>query len=115
MAAESEDAFLGSWKLTQVDMDGTLLPADMLATMGMEISASLTVEASKASIVLTFFGTELPVIEGATAFSDGALAMTVEGLADPISISLCDNGEIYAVISVSALNTSLPMYFAHAE
>ena len=115
VAAESEDAFLGSWKLTQVDMDGILLPVDMLATMGMEISASLTVEASKASIVLTFFGTELPVIEGATAFSDGALAMTVEGLEQPIAISLCDSGELYAVISVPSLGSSMPMYFAHAE
>ena len=115
MAAESEDAFLGSWKLTQVDMDGTLLPADMLAVAGVDMSAAMTVEAGKASVAISFFGTELPVIEGATAFADGALAMTVEGLADPISISLCDNGEIYAVISVSALNTSLPMYFAHAE
>ena len=115
MAAESEDAFLGSWKLTQVDMDGILLPVDMLATMGMEISASLTVEASKASIVLTFFGTELPVIEGATAFSDGALAMTVGGLEQPIAISLCDSGELYAVISVPSLGSSMPMYFAHVE
>ena len=115
VAAESEDAFLGSWKMTKVDMDGTLMPVDILSSMGMEISAVLTVEAGKASVVLNFLGTELPAIEGSTAFADGALAMTVEGLEEPISISLCDNGEIYAVISVSALNSSLPMYFAHAE
>ena len=115
VAADSEDAFLGSWKLTKVDMDGTLMPVDVLSAAGMEMSAVLTVEAGKASVVLNFLGMELPAIEGATAFADGALAMTVEGLEDPIAITLCDNGEIYAVISVSALNTSLPMYFAHAE
>lgn len=115
VAADSEDAFLGSWTLTKVDMDGTIMPVDILSTAGMEINAALTVEAGKASVVLTFFGSELPAVEGATTFVDGALAMTVEGLEEPISISLCDNGELYAVISVSALNSSLPMYFAHAE
>lgn len=115
VAAESEDAFIGVWTLSKVDMEGNLLPADMLSAAGLELSATLTVEAGKASVVLNFLGTELPAIEGATTLTDGALAMTVEGLEDPIAISLCDNGELHAVISISALNTSMPMYFAPAE
>lgn len=115
VAAESEDAFLGTWKLTKVNMDGTLMPVDVVAAAGIEITATLTVEAGKASVVLSMLGTELPAIEGTTAFADGALAMTVEGLDTPISISLCDNGEIYAVISVAMVDTELPMYFAKAE
>ena len=115
VAAESEDAFLGTWKLTKVNMDGTLMPVDVVAAAGIEITATLTVEAGKASVVLSMLGTELPAIEGTTAFADGALAMTVEGLDTPISISLCDNGELYAVITVAMVDTELPMYFAKAE
>ena len=48
--------------------------------------------------------------------SCGALScLLVEGLEEPITISLCDSGELYAVISVSAMSLSLPMYFAPAE
>ncbi len=115
VAADSENAFLGSWKLNRVELEGNLIPADMLAMGGLDLTAVLTVEAGKASVILTFFGSELPAIEGTTAFADGALAMTVEGLEDPVSMNLCDSGELYAVLSVSALNSSMPMYFERAE
>ena len=115
VAAESEDAFLGSWKVSRVDMDGSLIPANMLAKTGIDLGATLTLEAGKGSVQLSAFSIDLPAIEGATAFADGALTMTVEGLADPVAISLCDSGELYAVISVSVLDTALPMYFERAE
>ena len=112
--AESEDAFFGTWKLAELDMDGSLIPVSLAASMGIEINAVLTVEAGKASFSVTVLGVETPAMEGTTAFADGKLQLTLEGAEKPIEVSLCDNGELFAELAAQPLG-AIPMYFTSAK
>ena len=118
VAAESEEAFLGTWNAVRAvvgDDGSTIIPLDMFAsTLGMDLAASLNIEAGKASLSIRFLSEELPVAEGTTAFADGVLTITIEGL-DPITVQLTDSGELFATIQVSQIATTLPLYFAPAE
>ena len=112
--AESEEAFLGTWKATMINMDGVTLPLDTLASSGMDISAALTIEAGKASLKVNFM-IELPEIAGTTTFENGQLLLGVEGAETPLAIQMTDTGAIYLDFTLETSQTNIPLYFEKAE
>lgn len=114
VAAESADVFLGAWRVSKIDMDGQLMPVDILTTLGLEISCDLKVESGKAAFTLNFMGMQFP-LEGETTFADGKLSVALPAGLEPIVVQLTDSGELYATLSVSEGTVVLPLYFAPAE
>ena len=103
--AENEDAFLGTWKMSQINMGGMVMPA---AAMGAE--TIMTVEAGKAVI-----GSEDSNDEYATAFADGVLTLTsAEEGSDPMTVELNNDGSISISVSMGE-ELSMVMYFEKAE
>ena len=104
LAAESEDAFLGSWKATNVSMMGMVVPAET-ADMGM----SMVIEPGKATI--DSGAGEPEVME--TAFADGAMALTKDG--EPTGrLVLNDDGSISIEVDMGE-DSVMAIYFAKAE
>lgn len=103
--AESEDAFLGTWKLSQISMDGLVMPA---AAMGTE--TVMTVEAGKAVV-----GAEDSNDEYTTALADGVLTLTpaAEG-SEPMTVELNNDGSISISVTMGE-ELSMVMYFEKAE
>ena len=113
VAAESEDAFIGTWNLKMISMDGAVLPLDMFASMGMDIGGTLTIEPGKAGILVNVM-IEMPEITGTTAFKDGQLEVSVEELETPYVIQATDTGALYFEFSAPESTEVIPMYFEKA-
>ena len=114
ISAESEDVFLGSWKVSLINMDGTLFPVDTINQMGLEFSSTLTITPGEAAFNLTFM-MELPEITGTTVFEDGKLVFTAGGLGTPLSIQATDSGAIFMEFDLADMELNLPLYFEKAE
>ena len=114
--AESEDAFLGTWNVYMIGMDGQVMPLSMMTAAGFEIGGTMTIEAGKATMSLNLI-VEIPEITGTTAFADGKLSLTVEGVETPFVIQATDTGALYTeFVSPDAENpTVMPLYFEKAE
>ena len=100
MAAESEEAFYGTWTLTQLATNGTVIPAE---TVGIEITAEI--EAGKATLRST--GTDEPIRYEYT-FADGQLSITDDAGA-AIVVLLLDDG------SICFDDSEYVMYFVKVE
>lgn len=103
VAAESEDAFLGTWTASQASMLGMTVPAEA-AGMAM----TLTVEPGKA-----FMDTDGEIEEMATAFTDGALIMT-ETVMGEIKAQLTEDGGLCMEVLLSE-GSLMSIYFVKAE
>ncbi len=115
VAAESEETFLGTWSATRVNMEGTMISLDMVAAMGLNLEAKLTIEAGKVTVSFAFMSDEPVVYEGESAFADGVLQMTMPEGQEPVVIQLLDSGELLCTLTDSTTGTALPLYFAPAE
>ena len=103
VAAESEDAFFGTWKMSAINMMGMMLPVDALG--GDE--SFLTVEAGKATITS---GEE--TYEYATTFADGALTLTLE---DETQVAQLNDDGSLSIVAAEMEELSIITYFEKAE
>lgn len=116
VAAESEEAFLGSWTAVKANMEGTIIPLDILvSTTGLNVGAELTIEAGKVTVSFLFLSDEPVVYEGASTFADGVLQMAMPEGQEPVVIQLLDSGELLCTLSDSTTGTVLPLIFTAAE
>ncbi|NLD83650.1 MAG: copper resistance protein NlpE [Clostridiales bacterium] len=113
VAAESAEAFLGVWHAARVDMDGTVVPLDMVASMGLDISVALTVEEGKATAQISLLGAELPLAEYTAAFADGVLTLTAPEGAET-TLTLYDDGSLSYILSLEEM-MDLTLFLDQAE
>ena len=116
IAAESEEAFFGTWELSSLDFMGIQIPVSALASMGMEnISVVLTVEAGKATLSASYGENEPEVGEGATSLVDGQLVIK-EGESE-VTLALTDTGDLALVLPIDGqpFNVYLSPVAAAAE
>ena len=106
VAAENEEAFFGTWTMSQIEMGGIMLPASM---MGMD-AAVMTVEAGKVVVTSGEENTEYT-----SAFADGALTITenIEN-AEPMSLVLNDDGSLAMPVAFGE-EVMMTVYFTKAE
>ena len=100
VAAESEEAFLGTWQLTSMEIMGKEVPTALLGSFGLDMNLTLTVEAGKASLIAAVFG-ESQEETFATSFADGKLTLAKEGTDESISIALTADGRLAFVLPIS--------------
>lgn len=103
VAAESEEAFLGVWNMSTVNMNGIPLPA---ATFGME--GTLTVEAGKAVM-----GDDEEADEYATEFVDGILKLSREE--ETLNLELYDDGSVGITEQLDEETTMAILFVKAAE
>lgn len=103
VAAESEEAFLGVWNMSTVNMNGIPLPA---ATFGME--GTLTVEAGKAVM-----GDDEEADEYATEFVDGILKLSREE--ETLNLELYDDGSVGITQQLDEETTMAILFVKAAE
>ena len=103
VAAESEDAFLGTWKITSVSMMGLVVPAEVA-----EINVTMTVEAGKVTLLSGEEPQEIP-----TTFADGVLTASEPDMGE-IKLSLCEDGTVSLEVSMGEAGQMI-MYFTRAE
>lgn len=103
VAAESEEAFLGVWNMSTVNMNGIPLPA---ATFGME--GTLTVEAGKAVM-----GDSEEADEYATEFVDGILKLSREE--ETLNLELYDDGSVGITQQLDEETTMAILFVKAAE
>lgn len=76
IAAESEDVFFGSWKLSAAQVMGMTVPLEMLTSViGSVIDISLNIEAGQAALTMTVAG-DANAANVPTVLRDGALVLT---------------------------------------
>ena len=92
VAAASEEAFFGTWKLSSMEIMGQTVPAELISSLGMDMSVTLTVEAGKATLAATFNG-ETQEQSAATEFKDGKLSLVENGV-EALTIGLTESGEM---------------------
>lgn len=103
VAAESEEAFLGVWNMSTVNMNGIPLPA---ATFGME--GTLTVEVGKAVM-----GDSEEADEYATEFVDGILKLSREE--ETLNLELYDDGSVGITEQLDEETTMAILFVKAAE
>lgn len=103
VAAESEEAFLGVWNMSTVNMNGIPLPA---ATFGME--GTLTVEVGKAVM-----GDSEEADEYATEFVDGILKLSREE--ETLNLELYDDGSVGITQQLDEETTMAILFVKAAE
>ena len=103
VAAESEEAFLGVWNMSTVNMNGIPLPA---ATFGME--GTLTVEVGKAVM-----GDSEEADEYATEFVDGILKLSREE--ETLNLELYDDGSVGITEQLDEETTMAVLFVKAAE
>ncbi len=108
--AESEEAFFGTWALSQIVMEGQIISAELLAAMEVSITCPTVIEAGKATLGLNFMGIDATV-EGTTEFVDGVLLVAVED-SEPVVIQLLDDGGLYVVLT--SMSMQMPVYLVPA-
>ena len=99
VAAESRDAFLGAWTLTQVGVGGSLLPA---AAMGI----SVTLEISADAVVMTSEG---EAAQCTAEMAEGALKIITQD-GEEMLMELNDNGWA-SITEQYGEDTVMSMYF----
>ena len=106
IAAESEEAFLGSWMCENIGMEGFILPA---ATM--EMAVGYVIEPGQAAVAAGVDQEEnVDVVTYTTELVDGALVMTPEKEGeDVITMQLNDNGQISFEMSLG--EATMTLYF----
>lgn len=105
VAAESEEAFFGTWELSSVEILGQAVPVALLSTFGLDLSVTLTIEAGKAVLVFAYNGEskEAPI---ETSFADGKLMLVAEG-SELAPLSLTESGELAFILPIEGQNFSL--------
>ena len=91
IAAESEEAFFGTWQLASLDMMGQTIPVDMLSSLGMDVQVTMTIEAGKATMAVGFNGQSQEATM-TTSLQDGKLSL-VEG-SSALSVALTESGNL---------------------
>ena len=122
VAAESEEAFFGTWKLVAADMMGIYMTIDQIPGY----DGTITIEAGKlVSEMAMGEGQEMQKSEAATEFADGKLTMRFEfpedqaemmkamGVPETGTVELLDNGNI--LYSMDYAGMTMSMYFAPAD
>ena len=122
VAAESEDAFIGTWTLSAMDMMGARVTAEQAGYTG-----TVTIEAGKFTSVLNM-GEELgeQTSTGTTKFEDGKLTVTIDvpaeqaelaaalGIdASTATVELLEDGSL--LYSAEFMGMSMGMYLVPAE
>ncbi len=115
VAAESEEAFFGTWSAAKVNMEGSVISLDMVAAMGLNLGATLTIEAGKVTVSFAFLSDEAIVYEGESSFADGVLQMAMPEGQEAVVIQLLDSGELLCTLTDTTTGTALPLYFVPAE
>ena len=115
VAAESEEAFFGTWSAAKVNMEGSVISLDMVAAMGLNLGATLTIEAGKVTVSFAFLSDEAIVYEGESSFADGVLQMSMPEGQEAVVIQLLDSGELLCTLTDTTTGTALPLYFVPAE
>ena len=110
IAAESEEAFLGSWLCENIGMEGFILPA---ASMGM--AAGYVIEPGRAAVAAGVDQEEnVDVATYTTELVDGALVLTPETEGeDAITMQLNDNGQISFEMNLG--EAVMTLYFGKIE
>lgn len=111
VAAESEDAFLGTWKLSSMDVMGQTIPVSMISSLGLDLDVTLVVEAGKATLSASFSGNGTDQ-ELQTSFADGKLTLLAEDT-EITSLSLTESGELALILPIS--EQSFSIYLAPAD
>ena len=122
VAADSEEAFFGTWKLVAADMMGIYMTVDQIPGY----DGTITIEAGKVvSEMAMGEGQEMQKSEAATTFADGKLTMKFEfpadqaemmkamGVPETGTIELLDNGNI--LYSMDYAGMRMDMYFGPAD
>ena len=122
VAAESEEAFFGTWKLVAADMMGIYMTVDQIPGY----QGTITIEAGKIiSEMAMGEGQEMQKSEAATTFADGKLTMKFEfpedqaemlkamGAPETGTIELLENGNI--LYSMDYAGMKMDMYFGPAD
>ena len=112
VAAESEEAFLGTWQLTSVEIMGQEVPTALLSSFGLDMNLTLTVEAGKATLIAAVAG-ESTEEAFATSFADGKLTLSKEGAEESISMALTEDGRLAFILPISEQTFSV--YLSPAE
>jgi len=85
VAAESEDAFLGSWTISSMDFMGVHATKDMFASFGMEgYDVSLVIEPGKVIMTSAAAGTDPSSTEMESVFEDGKLLVKIPNLQESL-------------------------------
>lgn len=106
VAAESEEAFLGVWNTSIIEMMGMTFPADESSV------TTLTVEPGKLSITTA---NDDGAEEYTTEFADGVLILTpTDGESDTMTLQLNDDGSV-AIPVMLGEEVFMTMYYEKAE
>ena len=100
VAAESEEAFFGTWQLSSLVFMGQEVPVTLISMFGLDLNVSLTIEAGKASLIVAVDG-ENQEQAFATSFADGRLTLSMEGADEGISIALTADGRLAFILPIS--------------
>lgn len=84
--ADSEDAFLGTWKISAVNVFGQKVPANLLATVGLDLDLELDIEKGKVNMSLVYQG-EKKHSTLDSDFRDGKLYVSLDGVDIPLQLS----------------------------
>ena len=98
--AESEEAFFGTWELSSMEIMGQVVPVSLLSGFGIEMTASMTIEAGKAILAFSFNG-EAKEAEIPTVFAEGKLALSAEETESEFApLSLTESGDLAFVLPI---------------
>ena len=105
VAAESEDAFLGSWELAAVELMGMTITKDTFAAAGIgEMNISLVIESGKVAMsTATSADPDAEPLELATVFEDGKLLLKALDTT-MFTVQLMDDGSLTFVMSYAGMD-----------
>lgn len=95
--AENIDDLYGEWNVSRYFLNGYLIPADKLADYGLHLSGSLTISRNSAVLSL-LIEEEQGTGNYDVSLTDGALLLANGSNNNPVTLDLCDTGELRLVI-----------------
>lgn len=108
VSAENEEAFLGTWQVSAVNLFGLYLQLDALAD-ALDIPGDMTLTVTPGRISVAFDANTLDV---AAVFRDGGLDCVMDG--PPARLILMDNGSV-CLEGDPGSGESMTLYFVRAE